>query len=594
MKRTHYCGELNLKNVNQKVILCGWVHTRRDHGGVIFIDLRDREGIVQVVFRPEEKDLFIRAEKIRSEYVLQIEGNVSSRPDGTKNPKLPTGEVEIIVEKMEILNTSEVPPFEISSFSVAGEELRLKYRYLDLRRKKLKDNLIIRHKLSHTVRKLLSGEGFIEIETPFLTKSTPEGARDFLVPSRLNPGTFYALPQSPQLFKQILMVSGVDRYFQVVRCFRDEDLRADRQPEFTQIDIEMSFVDEEDVIATVEKLLSVLMRDILGVEIKTPFARMDYEYAINTYGTDKPDLRYRDVMKITDVSAVVAGSGFKIFSEAVKAGGCVKCVSVPPAVDGKAGFSRSAIDELTKFATGLGAKGLAWLNNSSPIKRFFSDGEIKNIYSVIGYNREGTQPDPAAPMVFFIADKKETANAVLGALRTEIINRLKIKPVLEYEFVWVVNFPLFEWSEEEKRFVSMHHPFTQPVDEKMLDGDLSKVAARAYDIVLNGTELGGGSIRIHRTDLQEKIFSILKISGSEAKDRFGFLLEALKFGAPPHGGIALGFDRLCAILCGEESIRDVIAFPKTQKGICPLTGAPDAVSSKQLKELSIEVKDGEK
>ncbi|MFN3966868.1 MAG: aspartate--tRNA ligase [Endomicrobiia bacterium] len=577
MKRTDYCGDLNSKKIGSKVVLCGWVHSRRDHGGVIFIDLRDIKGIVQVVFQPEKKELFLKAEKLRSEYVLQIEGFVRARPKESINPKISTGEIEVVAEGLEILNTAEVPPFEITEFTNAGEETRLKYRYLDLRRPKLKNNLIFRNRVMQSVRKILSSEGFIEIETPFLTKSTPEGARDFLVPSRLNPGTFYALPQSPQLFKQILMISGFDKYFQIVRCFRDEDLRSDRQPEFTQIDLEMSFVDEEDVISITEKIISGVMKEVLNKEIKTPFMRLTYNESMNTYGTDKPDMRYKDIMRIVDITDKVKNSNFRVFSEAVKSGGVVKCISV----NGVDSLSRSAIDELTKFVISLGAKGLAWLKIlsdgilESPIKKFLSEEETAGL--------------PKNSIVFFIADRLELANTILGALRTNIIERVKIKPENDFEFVWITDFPLFEWSEEEKRWVSVHHPFTMPKEDLLSSSEfqLSSITARAYDIVLNGIELGGGSIRIHKRELQEKIFELLKISQEEAQSKFGFLLEALKYGAPPHGGIALGFDRFVAVLLGEDSIRDVIAFPKTQKGICPLTSAPDRVTEKQLKELYI-------
>jgi len=577
MKRTNYCGELNSKNIGSRVVLFGWVHSRRDHGGVIFIDLRDIKGIVQVVFQPEKQELFLKAEKLRNEYVLEVTGYVRARPKESINPKLPTGEVEVIAEELEILNTSEVPPFEITEFSDVREDIRLKYRYLDLRRPKLKNNLLFRNKVMQSVRRILSSEGFIEVETPFLTKSTPEGARDFLVPSRLNPGTFYALPQSPQLFKQILMIAGFDKYFQIVRCFRDEDLRADRQPEFTQIDIEMSFVDEEDVMSLTERLISGLIVETLNKEVKIPFKRLSYRESMDTYGTDKPDLRYKDIMKIVDITDKVKNSNFKVFSEAVKSGGVVKCIYINDVNS----FSRSSIDELTKFSISLGAKGLAWLKVlpdgliESPIKKFLSEEE--------------TNCFPKNSIVFFVADKLEIANSVLGALRLNIIEKLKIKPAQEFEFVWITDFPLFEWSEEEKKWVSVHHPFTMPKEDLLssIHHSMSTLTARAYDIVLNGIELGGGSIRIHKKELQEKIFELLNISQQEVNLKFGFLIEALKYGAPPHGGIAIGFDRLVAILLGESSIRDVIAFPKTQKGICPLTSAPDRVTEKQLKELYI-------
>jgi aspartyl-tRNA synthetase len=620
MKRTHYCGEIRKQYLGQKITACGWVHSRRDHGGVIFIDLRDREGLVQAVFRPELKELFAAAEKLRPEFVISVTGAVSMRPDGTVNPRIPTGEVEILAESIEIFNSSEVPPFEVSEFARVGEEMRLKYRYLDLRRPRLKENLAFRNRLAQAIRKHLSGEGFLEIETPFLTKSTPEGARDFLVPSRLNPGMFFALPQSPQLFKQALMVAGFDRYFQIVRCFRDEDLRADRQPEFTQVDVEMSFADEKDVMSATERLIAASLKESAGIEVKLPFRRMDYEEAINSYGTDKPDLRCENIMPLRDVTDAVASCGFRVFSEAVKSGGVVKCISAP----GGASYTRGEIDALVAYAASIGAKGLAWLKvNSpepagveSPIKKFLGDNVVKAILEAAGFSqspesaRGGRGPGPkAGDIILFAADSWKTACSILGALRLHIIEKSPFareasakddsSPAARderLEFVWVVNFPLFEWNAEDKKWDSVHHPFTSPVNEDdvekisaggMTPAQVASVRSRAYDIVLNGTELGGGSIRIHREAVQKKVFGILNITDEEVQDRFGFLLEALRYGAPPHGGIALGFDRLVALLRGEDSIRDVIAFPKTQKGTCPFTSAPAGASEKQLKELHI-------
>ena len=591
-KRTYYCGKVRAEHIEQIVNLYGWVHSRRDHGGVIFIDLRDREGLVQIVFQPDKKELFNKAEKLKPEYVIGIKGNVRRRPEGTVNPKLPTGEVEVVAENLEILNTSEVPAFEISDFSDVSEEIRLKYRYLDLRRTNLKENLVLRHNIAQSIRKYLTGQGFIEIETPFLTKSTPEGARDFLVPSRLSPGSFYALPQSPQLFKQILMVSGFDKYFQIVRCFRDEDLRADRQPEFTQVDLEMSFIDENDIITLIENMLTNVLKDTMNIDIKVPFSRMSYQQSLDEYGSDRPDTRFD--MKLTNVTEIVESSRFKVFSETVKSGGQVKSICLK---DG-AKISNTEINRLAEFAIEQGAKGLAWLKVidtgplpelESPIKKFFTDEELKKIV-------EQTKSVPN-DIIFFVADKINVANNVLGTLRLHLAEKFDIiKDKKTMEFIWITDFPLFEWSETEKRWVSMHHPFTMPREQdlglidKFPECSVPDITGRAYDLVLNGVELGGGSIRIHKMDLQNRIFKILKIDEKETKERFGFLLSALTYGAPPHGGIALGFDRFIAILTGEDSIREVIAFPKTQKGICPLTNAPDVVSLKQLKELDIEIK----
>ncbi|MCB4791615.1 MAG: aspartate--tRNA ligase [Elusimicrobia bacterium] len=582
MKRTNYCGSLRQGDIGKEVTLCGWVHSRRDHGGVIFIDLRDREGLAQIVFQPEEKEIFAAAEKIRNEFVLAVTGLVRQRPAGTENPNMQTGQVEVVVDELEVINKAPALPFEISDYTETSEEMRLKYRYLDLRRPNVAKNFILRHKILQEVHQYLSKEGFLEVETPFLTKSTPEGARDFLVPSRLNPDHFFALPQSPQLFKQILMVAGFDKYFQVVRCFRDEDLRADRQPEFTQIDLEMSFVDEEDVMSVIEGLVADIFKNALNIELKVPFRRLPYSEAMMRFGSDKPDLRFG--MEIADLTQELKACGFKVFSGAIEKGGVARGICVP----GGDKFSRSEIDELTKFAAIYGAKGLAWMKVTdkgpeSNIVKFFSAPELEAIQKKLGAK--------AGDLLLFLADNEKIVATGLGALRLKLGNTLKLIPKEEFNFLWVVDFPLFEWDSEEKRWNAMHHPFTSPKEEDIhLLSEQSKAGAmraRAYDIVLNGVELGGGSIRIHKEEVQEKLFSMLNISQEEAKEKFGFLLEALSFGAPPHGGIALGFDRLCALLLGEESIREVIAFPKTQKGICPLSEAPGVVAEKQLKELNI-------
>lgn len=582
MKRTQYCGSLKAGDIGKTVTLCGWVHSRRDHGGVIFIDLRDREGIAQIVFQPENKDIFGQAEKIRSEFVLGVSGLIRQRPQGTENPNMPTGQVELVVSELEVINKAPALPFEISDYTETSEELRLKYRYLDLRRPNVAKNFILRHKIIQEVHQYMSKQGFLEIETPFLTKSTPEGARDFLVPSRLTPGHFFALPQSPQIFKQILMVAGFDKYFQVVRCFRDEDLRADRQPEFTQIDLEMSFVDEEDVMSVTEGLLRDIFKNALNVDLQIPFKRLPYSEAMLRFGSDKPDLRFG--LEISDLSTELKSCGFKVFAQAIEKGGVARGICVP----GGEKFSRSDIEDLTKFVAVYGAKGLAWMKVTekgpeSNIVKFFSPQELEAIQKKLGAK--------AGDILLFLADDAKIAATGLGALRLKIAKDMNLIPKDVYNFLWVVDFPLLEWDTEEKRWNAMHHPFTAPKLEHLaLLDDQSKaggIHARAYDVVLNGVELGGGSIRIHKEEVQKKMFSMLNITEADANEKFGYLLEALQFGAPPHGGLALGFDRLCALLVNEESIREVIAFPKTQKGSCPLSGAPGTVSEKQLKELSI-------
>ena len=594
LKRTKYCGHISEEDLNKEVILNGWVHRIRNHGGVIFIDLRDREGIVQCVV--EEKDnpkVYDLADSLKSEYVVAIRGKVRRRPPGTENQKLKTGYYEVVIEELEILNTSEVPPFPIDEETPISEETKLRYRYLDLRRESMKENLLFRHRAYQVARKVFVEEGFVEIETPFLTKSTPEGARDFLVPSRLHPGKFYALPQSPQLFKQILMVAGFDRYFQIVKCLRDEDLRADRQPEFTQIDFEMSFVDEEDVMAFSERLIATLFKELLGIELKRPFDRMPYKEAMERYGSDKPDRRFG--LELIDLTDIFSNTEFKVFRQAIDNGGVVKAINFKGS-----NLSRKEIDELTQFVQSLGAKGLAWIKVeedklNSPIVKFFSQEETQKLL-------ERVQAE-VGDVIFFSADKREMVYKVLGSLRLHIGKKYNLINTENFDVFWVVDFPLMEWDEEEKRFVSLHHPFTSPREEdipllkKALEVEdleekkklVHSVRARAYDLVINGYEVGGGSIRIHRREVQELVFRLLQISDMEAREKFGFLLDALKYGAPPHGGLAFGFDRLLAIMRGLDSIRDVIAFPKTQKGICPLTGAPDYVDPKQLKELHVKV-----
>ncbi len=581
--RTHYCGDLRITDNGQKVKLCGWVENWRDHGGIVFIDLRDLTGITQIVFNPEvSKEVHEIAHKLRAEFVIAIEGEVSPRPEGTVNPKLPTGEIEVIVKKVEILSPAKTPPFIIEDRIEVSENLRLKYRYLDLRRPKMQKNIVIRHKTAQIVRNFLNENNFLEIETPFLTKSTPEGARDYLVPSRVNPGKFYALPQSPQLFKQILMVSGFDRYYQIVRCFRDEDLRADRQPEFTQIDMEMSFVDREDVMNITENLIKKIFTEIKGLEFNENFPVITYSEAIDKYGLDAPDIRFD--LHLINLTDIFQNTSFKVFANAVKNNGIIKAIKVK---DG-AKFSRKDLDDLTEFVKIYGAKGMAWikiLENEwqSPIVKFFSDDEKQKL-------QERLNLEPG-DLVVFGADSSKIVNESLGHLRKELAKRLNLINENEFKFVWVIDFPLLEWDEEEKRYVALHHPFTSPLDEdiELLETSPDKVRSKAYDIVLNGIELGGGSIRIHRKDIQEKVFNALGLEEKDAKEKFGFLLEAFEYGAPPHGGLAIGFDRLLMFLTDSENIRDVIPFPKTQKATCLMTGAPSEVDKKQLKELNIKI-----
>ena len=585
LKRTDYCGDLRRKDVNREVTLLGWVQRRRDLGGLIFVELRDREGIVQVVFNPEvSPETHEKAQSLRNEYVVGVQGTVALRPEGTPNPKLSTGEIEIIVKELKILNVSKTPPFLIEDEEEVAENTRLKYRYLDLRKPGLQRNLILRHQVAKEVRNYFDRLGFLEVETPMLTKSTPEGARDFLVPSRLNPGHFYALPQSPQLFKQILMVSGFDRYFQIVRCFRDEDLRSDRQPEFTQIDVEMSFVTVQAIQRTMEGLMAHIFKEVLNITLELPFPVLTYEEALNRYGIDKPDIRFG--MELRDVTESLGGSSFQVFRDTAKGKGIIKAINVK----GGGSFSRKEIDDLTHFVQNFGAKGLisakvgpgGW---QSSIQKFITEGERKAVEDAL----DAREND----LLLFVAGLPKVVNQSLANLRLHLGEKLGLIPKDQYRFVWILDFPLLEYDEAEGRYVAVHHPFTAPQDEDIpkLKDHPGLVKAKAYDLALNGSEIGGGSIRNHLREIQSLLFEKLGMGEEEARERFGFLLEALEYGTPPHGGIAFGFDRLIMILSHSESIRDVIAFPKTQKGTCLMTDAPSRVDSKQLDELWIKVKE---
>ncbi|MDH7576398.1 MAG: aspartate--tRNA ligase [Bacillota bacterium] len=582
LRRTHGCGVLRARHAGQDVVLMGWVQRRRDHGGVIFLDIRDRSGIVQVVLSPDlEADAFNKGQVVRPECVVAVRGKVRQRPPGTENPNMATGEVEVTVADLRVLNLAKPLPFYPNEAADVDEALRLRYRYLDLRRPECWEAFAFRHQATRVVREFLSEREFLEIETPMLTRSTPEGARDYLVPSRIYPGRFYALPQSPQLFKQILMIAGFERYFQFARCFRDEDLRADRQPEFTQLDLEMSFVSEEEILGLMEQMLAELFRQVLDKELEIPFPRLTYQEALTCYGSDQPDLRFG--MRIIDVSRIGETSSCQVFARAVKEGGAVKGIRVPGS---GAHFSRRALDELAKLVVSWGARGLAWFllgdgEIKSPLAKLFTPQELKDLVR----HMEGNPGD----LLLFIADQKDVAERVLGQLRLELAKQLDLAGPQPFSFVWITDFPLLEYDEDEKRYEAVHHPFTAPceADLPFLETAPEKVRARAYDLILNGTEIGGGSIRNHRRDLQERIFQIIGLTTGEISEKFGFLLEALDYGAPPHGGIAFGFDRLMMLMLGRETIRDVIAFPKTQSATCLLTQAPAPVTPKQLQELHL-------
>lgn len=581
-KRSHHCGVLGKDMAGQHVILCGWVSKRRDHGGLIFIDLRNRSGIVQIVVDPDTAgSSFKTAEDIRNEYVIKVSGTVRMRDEATVNANIATGMIEVMAEEIEVLNSAKTPPFYIQDNIDTDENLRLKYRYLDLRRPEMQRNLILRHKVTKLMRDYLDSRDFLEIETPMLTKSTPEGARDYLVPSRVNPGKFYALPQSPQIFKQLLMVAGMERYFQIARCFRDEDLRADRQPEFTQLDMEMSFMEVDEILELMEGLIAYIFEGALGKKIQVPFQRLTWDEAMDRYGSDKPDLRFG--MELINMVEAVKDSDFKVFNTIIENGGIVKAINVK----GYAAIPRRELDGLVDFVGIYGAKGLAWMqiqedgSVKSPIAKFFSEAHLANILK--------TAAAEPGDLLLFVADKPAVVAQALGALRIEMAKRRNLIDHNALAFTWVVDFPMFEYDEEEKRYVAMHHPFTAPRDEDLplLQTDPGKVYAKAYDMVLNGTEIGGGSIRIHRRDVQKQVFSAIGLTDEQAAEKFGFMMNAFEYGAPPHGGLAFGLDRLIMIMAQRDSIRDVIAFPKTQSAACLMTQAPNDVDEKQLRELHI-------
>mgnify|MGYP002515494794 FL=1 len=584
LKRSHRCTEVSSANIGEKVTVMGWVAKSRNKGGIIFVDLRDRSGILQVIFEEAQcgTECFEKAGKLRSEFVVAIEGTVCKRA-GAVNENLATGDIEVVATSLRILSEAETPPFPIEENSKTKEELRLKYRYLDLRRPDLQRNLMMKSKVANIARQFMADEGFLEIETPMLTKSTPEGARDYLVPSRVHPGSFYALPQSPQIFKQLLMCSGYDRYFQIARCFRDEDLRADRQPEFTQMDMELSFVDVEDVIDVNERLLAKLFKEVLDLDIQLPIQRMTWQEAMDRFGSDKPDLRFG--LELKDVSDIVKDCGFGVFTGALENGGTVRGINA----EGQGSMPRKKIDALIEYAKTYGAKGLAYIviNEDGSYKSSFAKFMTEEQMTALVNAMEGKPGD----LLLFAADKKKVVWTVLGALRCHLAELMGLVDKNEFRFVWITEFPLLEWSDEENRFTAMHHPFTMPMEEDLqyIDSDPGRVRAKAYDIVLNGNEIGGGSVRIHQDDVQEKMFECLGFTKAQAHERFGFLLDAFKYGVPPHAGLAYGLDRLVMLMAKQDSIRDVIAFPKVKDASCPMTNAPDRVDDKQLAELGIEV-----